>query len=219
MINKSWCPLPWMSVNVRNNGDVRVCCNANSSVGQGLITKPDGTNYNLGKDSINDFRNAQLMKDVRADMLNGNYPAACVRCQREDLAGMRSRKMWEQEIWAGSITESIAREKTSSNGEIDINDFPIEYADLRFGNLCNLKCRMCGPTDSSQWYDDQAAVWGIDSYKDSGHTIKLVKNINGKLRPDIDIYSWYENPEFWDSLANQIPTISRMYIVGGEPLL
>jgi hypothetical protein len=28
----TWCPLPWMSLNVRNNGDVRVCCNANTSV-------------------------------------------------------------------------------------------------------------------------------------------------------------------------------------------
>ena len=219
MSNKAWCPLPWMSLNVRNNGDVRVCCNANTSLSQGLIAKESGEYYNLGTDEIQSFRNAQMMKDIRLSMLNGEYHSACTRCQREDESGMESRKTWEKDIWQETMNEEKSRALTQVDGTINTEEIPLTYADLRFGNLCNLKCRMCGPTDSSQWYDDQVAVWGTTSYKDSGKIIKLVKNENGKYKPNNDIYSWYENPKFWDSLEQEIPSISRLYIVGGEPLL
>jgi len=218
MTNKAWCPLPWLGLNVRNNGDVRVCCNANVSVNQGLISKPDGTYYNLGKDKIQDFRNADLMKEIRISMLDGKYHESCVRCQREAESGMESRADWEREIWNHTITEDTARELTTADGTINTEENPIKYMDLRFGNLCNLKCRMCGPTDSNMWYEDTVKLWG-PQYKDSGQKIKLIKNAKGKHVPDVDIYSWYENSSFWKDLEKEIPVVERLYIVGGEPLM
>lgn len=218
MSNKAWCPLPWMGLNVRNNGDVRVCCNANVSVNQGLVSKPDGTYYNLGKDSIQDFRNADLMKEIRLSMLNGEYHDSCVRCKREAESGMESRADWERAIWHHRITETQAKELTAEDGSIDTSDNPIKYMDLRFGNLCNLKCRMCGPTDSNMWYEDTVKLWGAQ-YTDSGQKIKLVKNAKGKHQPDVDIYNWYKNPLFWKDLEQEIPVVERLYIVGGEPLM
>lgn len=217
-MSKTFCPLPWMSLNVRNNGDIRVCCNANSSPNQGLVSKDDGSFYNLGKDNLRDYINADLMKEIRLDMLRGEYHPSCVRCQREDNSGMESRKEWEKTIWQEHIDFEKAKSITSSDGSID-PDTPIKYTDLRFGNLCNLACRMCGPTDSNQWYEDQVAVWNSDSYNDSGMRIKLIPAENDRLKPEIDIYSWYENPEFWNQLEKEIPQLERIYIVGGEPLL
>lgn len=218
MTNRAWCPLPWMSVNVRNNGDLRVCCNANSGHDQGLVRKSDGSIYNLGVDKLHDFRNGSLMKDIRRTMLEGEYHPSCARCQREAESGMESRADWEREIWKNTITEESAKQITNSDGTIDINSNPIKYMDLRFGNLCNLKCRMCGPTDSNMWYEDTNSLWG-PQYTDSGHKIKLIKNSKGKLEPDIDIYNWYNKEGFWDELEEQIPVLERLYIVGGEPLM
>jgi len=218
MTNKAWCPLPWLGLNVRNNGDIRVCCNANVSKNQGLIAKYDGTFYNLGLDKIQDFRNAALMKEIRLAMLDGVYHDSCVRCKREADAGMQSRADWERDIWQNSITEESARDLTSIDGSIDIEKNPIRYMDLRFGNLCNLKCRMCGPTDSNMWYEDTVKLWG-PQYTDSGKKIKLIKNSKGKHQPTEDIYNWYENPNFWKDMEYQIPEIERLYIVGGEPLI
>ncbi len=218
MTNKSFCPLPWMSLNVRNNGDVRICCNANVSNTQGLVKTQSGNNYNLSKESLHGFRNSDLMKDVRLSMLRGEYHDSCIRCKRETESGMESRASWERDIWKHVVDEEKAKEVTSDDGSIEITENPLRYMDLRFGNLCNLKCRMCGPTDSSQWYDDNVLIWG-DTYKDSGQTIKLIKGKNGKHKPDVDIYSWYENDNFWLELEKEIPTIERLYIVGGEPLL
>ncbi len=77
--NRAWCPLPWMSVNVRNNGDLRVCCNANTGLDQGLVKKEDGTIYNLGTDGMEEFRNAKIMKDIRKSMLEGKFHPSCIR--------------------------------------------------------------------------------------------------------------------------------------------
>jgi len=219
MSNKAWCPLPWMSVNVRNNGDLRVCCNANVGFDQGLIKKEDGTIYNLGTDGINDFRNADLMKDIRKSMLEGKFHPSCIRCQRETDAGMESRATWERSIWKHFIDEEKAKQITADDGSIDVESNPLKYTDLRFGNLCNLKCRMCGPTDSNQWYDDQAKIWNVTSYKDAEKVIPLVKNSKGKFTADTKIYDWYNNPKFWKDLEDAIPFLERLYIVGGEPLL
>ena len=218
MENRAWCPLPWMSLNVRNNGDIRVCCNANVSKMQGLILKNDGSNYNLGKDNINDFRNADIMKDIRLSMLNKEYHESCIRCKREAESGMESRADWERMIWKHVINEELAKNLTAADGSINLEKNPIKYMDLRFGNLCNLKCRMCGPTDSNMWYEDTVKLWG-PQYKDSGTKIKLVKNVKGKHQPDIDIYNWYNNPSFWKDMEAKILEIERLYIVGGEPLM
>jgi len=218
MANRAWCPLPWMSLNVRNNGDIRVCCNANVSNTQGLVSKANGTNYNLGKDNIDDFRNADIMKEIRLAMLDGEYHESCIRCKREAESGMESRADWERMIWNHTITEEDARDLTEQDGSINVEQNPLKYMDLRFGNLCNLKCRMCGPTDSNMWYEDTVKLWG-PQYKDSGTQIKLVKNEKGKHQPNIDIYSWYENPLFWKDMESKIPEIERLYIVGGEPLM
>jgi len=219
MSNEAWCPLPWLSVNVRNNGDLRVCCNANVGLDQGLVKKEDGTIYNLGTDGLNDFRNGDLMKEIRKAMLKGEFHPSCIRCKREHEAGMDSRASWERSIWKKHLTEEIALDITESDGTIDVNTVPIKYTDLRFGNLCNLKCRMCGPTDSNQWYDDQAKVWNVTSYKDAEKVIPLVKNAKGKFTADTNIYDWYNNPKFWKDLEDAIPTLERLYIVGGEPLM
>jgi hypothetical protein len=39
-------------------------------------------------------------------------------------------------------------------GQLMSGEFPTTNFDLRLGNHCNLKCRSCGPRDSSGWYDD-----------------------------------------------------------------
>ena len=219
MTNEAWCPLPWLSVNVRNNGDLRVCCNANVGLDQGLVKKDDGTIYNLGTDGINDFRNGKIMKEIRTSMLKGEFHPSCIRCKREHEAGMDSRASWERSIWKKHLTEDSSRDITQEDGTIDTAKVPITYTDLRFGNLCNLKCRMCGPTDSNQWYDDQAKVWNVTSYKDAEKVIPLVKNAKGKFTADTNIYDWYNNPRFWKDLEDAIPTLERLYIVGGEPLM
>jgi sulfatase maturation enzyme AslB (radical SAM superfamily) len=212
-----FCPLPWIFQAVRNNGDIRVCCQANQGPDRGLIRKTDGTVYNAAFDDLVEARNAQKMKDIRKAMINNTWHPDCIRCQREEESGIRSRFTYEKELWEHYITSDEAKKKTQPDGSINTNEIPVVYYDLRFGNHCNLKCRSCGPTDSDAWYKDQIEVWG-DTYYDTAGKMKIIK-LDGKYTVENNIYGWYENEIFWNHMDKEIPNIQHVHMVGGEPLL
>ena len=215
---KSWCPLPWMHQALRNNGDFRVCCQANSSLSRGLLNRSDGRVMSAKDSDLHEARNSVDLKLIRKQMLEGVWPESCMRCEREEESGIRSRRTYETELWGQHVSYEDARELTASDGSIDIQKFPTRYWDLRFGNHCNLKCRMCGPSDSHSWYSDFHAM-GINEFKDTHGTIELEANERGIVKAKDDPYTWYESNDFWDQLYGQIESIEHVYLVGGEPLL
>ena len=218
----TFCPLPWNSINLRNNGDLRICCNTNSySPQRGIMKKEDGTPYNAGKDDWNEARNAEILKEVRVSMMKGEWHPECTRCKKEEESGMRSRREYENDDW-GKYSGDISLEKmlpiTEEDGTLDTSKQDIEFMDIRYGNFCNLKCRMCGPTDSHKWYDDFVKTTGRTHYKDTHETIQLTKNAKGKWHTDQ--YDWFQdNDIYWDNFEKYAPDAKKLYIVGGEPLI
>jgi sulfatase maturation enzyme AslB (radical SAM superfamily) len=77
------------------------------------------------------------------------------------------------------------------------------YWDIRFSNLCNLKCRSCGHIFSSQWYQDQAKLAGPE-WKDRN----TVLNYAGRTETDM-----------WSQLEPHLDYVEQIYFAGGEPLL
>lgn len=218
----TFCPLPWNSINLRNNGDMRICCNTNSySPQRGIMKKEDGTPYNAGKDDWNEARNAEILKEVRVSMMKGEWHPECTRCKKEEESGIRSRREYENDDW-GKWFGDMSLEKvlpiTEEDGTIDTTKQDIEFMDIRYGNFCNLKCRMCGPTDSHKWYDDFVKTTGRTHYKDTHETIQLTKNSKGKWHTDQ--YDWFQNNNrYWDNFEKYGPNAKKLYIVGGEPLI
>ena len=218
----TFCPLPWNSINMRNNGDLRICCNTNSySPKRGIMSKEDGTPYNAGKDDWNEARNAEILKEVRKSMMKGEWHPECERCRQEEVNGIRSRREYENDDWGkwfGDISLEKVLPHTKEDGSIDAEKLPIEFMDVRYGNFCNLKCRMCGPTDSHKWYDDFVATTGRTHYKDTHETIQLTKNKKGKWHTDQ--YDWFQNNNrYWSNFEKYGPNAKKLYIVGGEPLI
>lgn len=209
----TFCPIPWIFQAVRNNGDIRVCCQANVTENQGVVRKEDGTPYNAGRDNMTAARNATLMKEVRKNMLVGEWSQECGRCQQEETAGLNSRRQYELDNWKFSIDD--ARYVTAEDGTIQEPN--LEYYDLRFGNLCNLACRMCGPTDSHTWYEQWTDYHGSNEYKDTHGTVKLSRNENGRLTTED--YDWHGSESFWQQLEANIPNIRHVYMAGGEPMM
>lgn len=214
-----FCPLPWIHSAIRNNGDFRVCCQANVSASRGLIegNEKDGA-LNARDHGIQDTRNSQTLKSIRKSMLEGRWPEACVRCEREESSQLRSRRIYENESWGHVFTPEMARELTDSDGGIASESLPLRFLDVRFGNKCNLKCRMCGPTDSDFWYQDQGDIWGGE-FKDTHGKVKLEKR-DGKWIDPRRTYDWYsDNSRFWEELEELGADLKKINIVGGEPLL
>ena len=211
-----FCPLPWIFQAIRNNGDVRVCCQANQGPDKGMIRKDDGSIYNAATDDLVECRNAKKMREIRLAMLNGKWHPDCIRCEKEEKSGMRSRFSFEEELWAHHFTAEDAKRVTKPDGTIDPKEVPVVYYDIRFGNLCNLKCRACSATDSSGWYGDQVKLCG-NVFQDTSGPMKIIK-VDGKYQLENDIYSWYKSEQFWQHIDKQIPHIQHIHMVGGEPL-
>lgn len=218
-MTKKFCPVPWIFQAIRNNGDIRVCCQANPSTSKGLYRKNDGTVYNARRDDLNEARNSNLAKSIRKSMIEGEHHEACIRCDKEEANGVRSRRVYENYNWRNYFTYEDALRVTGNDGSIDTDEVPVVYYDLRFGNLCNLKCRMCGPTDSDAWYKDWVAMWGRTHFKDSHGNVELVQNERNKWVAKHDDYNWFESDYFWEQLEANIHNIYHIHTVGGEPLM
>lgn len=214
MSGSTFCPIPWIFQAVRNNGDIRVCCQANVTENQGVVRHDNGLPYNAGKDNMSDARNATLMKEIRKNMIAGEWSLECGRCKSEEEAGLDSRRKYELENWK-DFTFEDAKTLTDSSGAI--TNSKLEYYDLRFGNLCNLACRMCGPTDSHTWYEQWTDYHGSTEYKDTHGVVKLTRNDKGRL--STTDYDWHDSETFWSQLESNIPNIKHVYMAGGEPMM
>jgi sulfatase maturation enzyme AslB (radical SAM superfamily) len=84
-----------------------------------------------------------------------------------------------------------------------VDQFEMTYWDIRFSNLCNLKCRSCGHIFSSSWYQDQAKLAGGDWAKHN-----RVLNIAGRSETDM-----------WEQLLPHLDYVEQIYFAGGEPLM
>ena len=181
---KSLCALPWLHIHVTPDQNIMPCCIANMENVDDVRSTMD--------DSIDDWMNSEAMKKMRLDMLNGIQPNACKTCYHQETSMESFRKTANRE-YAEFMDENFAN--TNADGSID--DFKMRYLDMRFSNLCNMKCRTCGSAYSS--------LWEIEDKK-YGHQFNIPINEINK-------------PTVFDELKDQITNLKKAYFAGGEPLI
>jgi hypothetical protein len=153
---------------------------------------------NCHQDSLKTIANSEGMCTLRNNMLTETKSAACGRCYEQEESGFFSGRQSANKHHGHHIEETYA---TNEDGSID--NFTMTYWDIRFSNLCNLKCRSCGHIFSSQWYQDQAKLAGPDWA--SRHK---VLNIAGRHKTDM-----------WEQLQPHLDYVEQIYFAGGEPLI
>ena len=186
----TFCVLPWMHLATNASGNLRVCCN--STPGENFILKDDGTPYKIYKDDLQEAWNSNTYRDIRKTMLSNERPAMCIRCFREEDAGLESAR----QAWNKKWKEDKVYNETPT--------FDIKYIDLRLGNLCNLRCRMCNPYASSQWIKE----WHLISNKLSKQEHERLKRLD-----------WPNDKKTWDNLLPLLDTVDEVYLTGGEPTI
>ena len=189
-MSKTFCILPWMHLATNASGNLRVCCN--SVPGKNFITKPSGAPYKLYKDDLEEAWNSEVYKKIREQMIAGERPEMCLRCFREEDSGIRSARQAWNDKW-----------QKDDNYTVDA-PFDIKYVDLRLGNLCNLKCRMCNPYASNQWVEEWSLVEGALSPAEA----ERLKNMD-----------WPEHEKTWENLFSIADSVDEIYLTGGEPTI
>ncbi len=212
--SSTFCVLPWIHFATRPNGDMRLCCNSNSSGAGfdheiGLVKNETGRPANFGKETPMSAWNNEYMRSVRTTMLQGQIPASCRKCFDEESKGVASKRIWETGTWVedGIDLEELIKQ-TQEDGTVPDR---LVYLDLRLGHTCNLKCVMCSPHDSSMWVQDHKKIYPIFKHDALKHQMSWDQDT-------FDNY-WHENPAFWEEMYKQIPNLKQVYFAGGEPLL
>lgn len=193
---------PFTGLATREDGAICACCRSH----------PVGF---IDKEKLEDIWNNDTMKRIRKQVLNNERPSECEPCFSLEDQGVESLR---QRHIKGFIPE--ARINLYPNALDKLNDdysmpFEIPTMELKLNNLCNLKCRMCHPMDSTSWND-----WGEikDFYKKENNIMfQIVEEHNLERKPFLDKFQ--DSPEWWNSLEKLLPHFRRVEFAGGEPLM
>ena len=195
MLPEKICMLPWISIETSPIGTARPCCLAVDE-----ITKPDGTKYSLRENTLEEIYHSDYMQDLRKDFLAGNKPATCQRCWDEEAAGRTSKRM---------NSRIRLKEYYNSVDFQNINPDQLWFIDLKLGNICNLKCRICGSWSSSKWAKEEIDY--IPELLDRKTHLAYIYLKDGAWPRETEV--------FWDNLKTLLPNIKYFEFTGGEPFL
>jgi sulfatase maturation enzyme AslB (radical SAM superfamily) len=191
--NASFCAYPWFHQNIDSRGEVTLCCRSKTVLGE-------------AKD-LDTLWNGDEMRDIRQKMLDGVRIPHCSTCYHHERIGKVSNRQlvntewYPKDMWVPNLEDSL-------NNGLVVTKTPSRI-DLKFGNLCNLACRMCSGKYSTQINKDVTALQKLDP---------ATANEFG-LVPVGGDFNWYEEPLFWEIVDRYIPHLLQLDITGGEPTL
>jgi len=177
--------LPWIHLHAWPDGRAYPCCLGNAQ-------HPVG---NFKEKTMREIWNDTDMREMRVNMLEDKPCRQCTDCYEQEAAGFASMRNNSNKNFGQYINEI---DLTLPDGSLP--DMRLHYWDVRFSNICNLKCRSCGSIFSSRWYDDDVKLWGK------------------ALRPRVQ-FAGRHDEDVWEQMQEHIPHLSQIYFAGGEPLI
>lgn len=185
MESETFCMLPWIHLHAWPDGRAYPCC-------LGVAKHPVG---NFKEKSMREIWNDEPMREMRRNMLADKPCKECGDCYEQEAAGFASMRNNSNKNF-GQLIDRI--DQTLPDGTLP--SFELHYWDVRFSNVCQLKCRSCGSIFSSRWYDDDVKLWGKE------------------LRPRVQFAGRHEE-DVWEQMQEHIPHLEQIYFAGGEPLI
>ena len=175
------CSIPWTGFSNEPNGRAQPCC-----LYKGYIEDKNQTMY-VQTSTVEEIFHSAYMKNLRGQFRRNERPAGCSTCWADEDNGYQSKR----------ISYNTTIRKTQVNWKSEPNN--VSELQLIINNSCNLKCRSCTPSHSTQWQNEIKILTGDTGYpmpyKQSGDELGKLWN---------DRHNWYKN-------------ITRLEIVGGEP--
>lgn len=185
--------MPFIHQNIKQEGKVAACWRYPDRIGD------------YRKQSLQEIWNSDETKELRRALLNGERPVGCRSC-------------WDFEDSGVASTRETCNETYSKSYKIDFEqvvnkvaeDYSMPYEpqsiEIRFDNTCNLRCRHCSPTYSSQWE--------VLAFKDPEVKEFFVKWGAGRLeKKHISLPQ-----DSFEQFKTAIPYLKEVLVAGGEPL-
>ena len=183
-----FCMAPWTQLHVLPTGEVFTCC---------MAAEPRDAIGNLRQgDTLETAWNSPAMRALRSNMLAERPSPSCHLCYKGEAVGQGSLRTAENLRMASHYD---AVEATATDGNLE--RFAVPTLDIRFSNVCNLRCRICSAKLSSAWHAD---------------AVKL--GVVAPAQPAVLTAS--EDPAvLLEQVLALLPGVERMHFAGGEPLM
>jgi radical SAM protein with 4Fe4S-binding SPASM domain len=193
MNSKTFCIMPFIHQNIKQEGKVSACWRYPDRIGD------------YRKDSLETIWNSEVTRNLRKALLNNEMPEGCRSCWDFERSGIESTR----EKCNKTYQKDYGLDYNSILSELDENynlPFKPKSIEIRFDNTCNLKCRHCSPTYSSQWE--------TIAFKDDRIKQMFEKFQTGKLeKKHISLPE-----ERFEDFLSTIPYLREVLVAGGEPL-
>lgn len=191
---KHFCVLPWVHFHAWPDSRVMPCCVADSNMPVAKIEEDQ---------SIIEMMNSDRYKEIRAAMLKDEPVEECKRCFDIELIGTWTMRQSHNARRGLDYVDYIAN-NTQDDGSL--SEFEMKYMDIRFSNLCNFKCRSCGPACSSQRAQEYVDMYGEEQLKHHFDGQKIIVNNN-------------EDQILMSKLKPYLGDVLEVYFAGGEIII
>jgi len=191
--NKTFCILPWVSVETSPIGTLRPCCLAEDE-----IVDSNNRKFLIKQDSIETARTSEYMNNLRQEFLDGLRPETCKKCWAvEDSGGKSKREYTLERLEHMGITDEWTQDAK-----------PLAFIDFKLGNICNLKCRICGSWSSSSYATEELQEFPKEQQK-SSFPYKMIEH--GRWPRETEL--------FWQEMSDNVDNIRYLEFTGGEPFM
>lgn len=193
MKSRTFCIMPFIHQNIKQEGKVSACWRYPDRIGD------------YRHQSLEEIWNSDETRELRRALLNSEQPVGCRSCWDFENSGVESTRQKCNNNYQKNY--NIDYEKILENLD---NDCRLPYSphsiEIRFDNTCNLRCRHCSPTYSSQW--EAIAFKNPD--------IKELFKIHGGGRLEKKHISL--PAERFEDFKKVIPYLKEVLVAGGEAL-
>ena len=181
-IKSNICPLPWTGLEIDVNGGASPCC----------LYKGNIPNVKVYETDLKTIQKNEYMEKLRQEFKEGKKPINCQSCWQEEDAGKTSKRINSLYKMKNSLKEWTPDSKPS-----------LKFIDFKLGNVCNLKCRICGSWSSSKWAQEEL---------DYGENPVARKHLTEGGWPK-------KNPQFFEDVKEVLEDVEYFEFTGGEPFM
>ena len=192
--HNQFCVLPWVSLETSPIGTVRPCCLAEDE-----LVDDAGEKFNLATAKFSNIQNSDSMRKLRQEFIDRKQPQTCRKCFREERSGRTSKRMHTLDRLKHMIPDT----------DWTVDAKPLMFLDLKLGNICNLKCRICGSWSSSTFATEELNNLSANMDRKTNHHYQMLRQ-----------GAWpRENLSFWTEINQVVDQIKYIEFTGGEPFM
>lgn len=173
-VSDTLCPIPWRHLEVSAKGGVRPCCVYSHTV------------ENVRNTTLNDVFYGTAISKLRQALLDGKKPSGCNTCWNTESKGLISNRHYHMSMLKKELLT------------VDLDNPKIKSLDLKPGNTCNFKCRICNPVSSSLFAQELSKTYSIP----------------------VKTFNWAESESrTMTEITELLSELSNIDMYGGEPFL